>query len=657
MLSTSPVMRFPSSPDLISIGTLSILSKYNNWYETLSHKPFETKTDFFQFFEQTESWDLELESYDFMQYVHPIKEIRDSAVESSKQIADFMNKWSMNVDIYKNVQYAFEKFQSELEGEELLYFDRMLKSYKHRGIHLEQDKRDELEALNKELTDMSIKYSTNLNEVDDYIYFTKDQLKGVANDFVDSLDQKDGKYKVTTKYDHINMIMPYCEVEETRKELSTLFGHRGKEPFKNHELLQKSLGLRRRKAQLLGYNSYSDYVLGYNRMARSSDEVNEFLETLTKKMIPISQKDVSRLKEYIKRDDLESWNLGYYTNLYKKEMLQYDQKKVQEYFPLEKLLPNLLGTFEEIFHLHINEVELESDKTWHESVKCYGVYDNKNNEKGHLIGHFYVDLYPRDGKYGHAAAFTLKQAYIPYSEDMCNERSTPISAMVCNFTRPTKDKPSLLTFGEVETFFHELGHIFHQLLSKNKFAMFSGTAVERDFVECPSQALENWCYEKDFLKRISSHYITNESIPDEIIEKIKENKYLFNGLHYIRQLTLAKYDMKLHSNQADVDVEADYNKLQNQFSPLVHNPACLAANFGHLMGGYESGYYGYLWSEVYAAEVFQLFKQSGNIFNREVGLHYRESILEKGGTRTGFEMMETLLQRSPSNDAFLEQFS
>lgn len=657
MLSTSPVMRFPSTPDLISIGTSSILTKYNNWYETLSHKPFETKTDFFQFFEQTEPWDLQLESYDFMQYVHPNKEIRDSAIESSKQVADFMNKWSMNVDIYKSVQHAFDKFQSGLEGEELLYFDRMLKSYKHRGIHLEQEKRDELESLNKELTEMSIKYSTNLNEVNDYIYFTKEQLKGVDEDFIESLDQEDGKYKVTTKYDHINKIMPYCEVEETRKELSTLFGHRGKEPFKNHELLQKSLSLRRKKAQLLGYNCYSDYVLGYNRMARSSDEVTEFLQTLTEKMIPISQKDVSKLKEYSKKEVLESWNLGYYSNLYKKEMLQYDQKKVQEYFPLEKLLPNLLGTFEEIFHLHIEEVELEAEKTWHESVKCYGVYDNQNNEKGHLIGHFYIDLYPRDGKYGHAAAFTLKQAYIPYSEDMCSERSTPISAMVCNFTRPTKDKPSLLTFGEVETFFHELGHIFHQLLSKNKFAMFSGTAVERDFVECPSQALENWCYEKDFLKRISSHYITNESIPDEIIEKIKENKYLFNGLHYIRQLTLAQYDMKLHSNDENVDVEEDYNKLQDKLSPLVHNLACLAANFGHLMGGYESGYYGYLWSEVYAAEVFQLFKQSGNIFNREVGLHYRQSILEKGGTRTGFEMMETLLSRSPSNDAFLEQFS
>lgn len=657
MLFTSPIMRFPNSVDIISIGTNSILTKYNNWYQTLETIDFKTKNDFFNYFEKTEPWDLELESYDFMQYVHPNKEIRDVSVESSKQVADFENKWSMNVNIYKTIQETYDKFQCDLKGEEILYFDRMLQSYKHRGIHLEEEKRNELESINKELTELSIKYSTNLNEVSDYIGFTREQLKGVDDDFIDTLDELDDKYKVTTKYDHINKIMPYCEIEGTRKDLSTLFGNRGKEPFKNQELLQKSLGLRLKKAQILGFDSYSDYVLGYNRMARSSSEVNEFLSTLTEKMIPISQKDVNKLKEYTNKEEIESWNLAYYNNLYKKEMLQYDQKLVQEYFPLEKLLPNLLGTFEEIFNLHIEEVELTEDKTWHDSVKCYGVFNNQNNEKGELIGHFYIDLYPREGKYGHAAAFTLKQAYIPYGEEYtCKDRSTPISTMVCNFSRPTKEKPSLLTFGEVETFFHELGHIFHQLLSKNQFAMFSGTAVERDFVECPSQALENWCYEKDFLKRISSHYKTEEPITDDLIEKIKENKYLFNGLHYIRQLTLAQYDMTLHSNRKDVDVIADYNKLQDKLSPLIHNDGCLAANFGHLMGGYESGYYGYLWSEVYAAEVFQLFKQSGNIFNRDIGLHYRKSILEKGGTKTGFEMMETLLGRKPNNDAFFEQF-
>jgi len=362
---------------------------------------------------------------------------------------------------------------------------------------------------------------------------------------------------------------------------------------------------------------------------------------------------------------MESWNLSYYTNLYKKEVLQYDQKLVQEYFPLETLLPNLLGTFEDIFSIQIKEVDLESNQKWHESIKCYSVYDNTANIIGDMIGHFYVDLYPRDGKFGHAAAFTLKCACIPTTvSDNSNEtvfnapssRVTPISAMVCNFTRPTKEKPSLLTFGEVETFFHELGHIFHQLMSKNRFSMFSGTSVELDFVECPSQALENWCYEEEFLTRISSHYKTGETMPVEFMHKIKKNKNLFNGLHYIRQLIFSLYDMKLHSGVQTDDADKVFKDIQSELSPLIHGDGCMPANFGHLMGGYESGYYGYLWSEVYAAEVFQFFKQSGNIFNKDLGLHYRRSILEKGGTETGFHMMEQLLGRKPNSDAFMMAF-
>lgn len=186
--------------------------------------------------------------------------------------------------------------------------------------------------------------------------------------------------------------------------------------------------------------------------------------------------------------------------------------------------------------------------------------------------------------------------------------------------------------------------------------MFSGTSVELDFVECPSQALENWCYEEEFLTRISSHYKTGETIPVELMEKIKKNKHMFNGLHYIRQLIFAIYDMKLHSNDNSVDAETLFDEIQSDLSPLIHGKACLAANFGHLMGGYQSGYYGYLWSEVYAAEVFQHFKDSGDIFNRDIGLHYRKCILEKGGTETGFVMMNNLLGREPNNAAFMKAF-
>ena len=664
---------FPLTAVSITNQCASILEQYNGWYINFIGKEFSTKTDFFQHFEQTDDWDLKLECMDFMQYVHPEPSVREASVESSKKVSEFGNKWSMDVDVYNTIVNFHTQYATELEGEEQLYLQRTLDGYKHKGIHLDKNTRIKLEAINQKLTEMSITYSNNLNEVDDYILFTKDELDGVASDFIETLDKKDDKYKVTTKYDHINMIMPYCNVENTRKTLSKLFGLRGKEPFKNQNLLKETLILRKEKAVLLGYSSYREYVLSHRRMASGTEQVDDFLKQLLDKMKSASQSDIDMIAKYFNKDSMESWNLSYYTNLYKKEVLQYDQKLVQEYFPLEKLLPNLLGTFEDIFSLHIKEVSVNNDQTWHDSVKCYAVYDNTSDNVCNLIGHFYVDLYPRDGKFGHAAAFTLKPAFIPTSSlkevisnsgdtyitqiehsDSC--RSTPVSAMVCNFTRPTKDKPSLLTFGEVETFFHELGHIFHQLLSINRFAMFSGTSVELDFVECPSQALENWCYEEEFLTRISSHYKTGETIPIELMQKIKKNKHMFNGLHYIRQLIFAIYDMKLHSSDNTVDAEKLFDQIQSELSPLIHGESCMAANFGHLMGGYQSGYYGYLWSEVYAAEVFQHFKDSGNIFNRDIGLHYRRCILEKGGTESGFRMMKNLLGREPNNAAFMKAF-
>jgi thimet oligopeptidase len=654
--------KFHATAESITTRAETILAQYDAWYVDFIGSEFCTKDDFFRYFEQTEEWDLELECIDFLQHVHPMQSVREASIQTAKQVSEFGNRWSMNVDVYKTISKFCNQFSTEVTCEEDLFLKRTLDGYKRNGIHLEKKVRDELEIINKRLKVLGITFNSNLNDVDDHIYLSKEELDGVAEDFIESLDKKDDLYKVTTKYDHINMIMPYCTSENTRKTLSKLFGFRGKEPFKNHELLKESLVLRQKKAVLLGFSNYRDYILSHRRMASNAEQVDTFLNELVGKMKSASMSDKNIIASHFNATEMESWNLAYYTNLYKKEVLQYDQKKVQEYFPLEKLLPNLMKTFEDIFSLQIKEVDVLENQKWDKSVKCYAVYDHTDGTVGELIGHFFLDLYPREGKYGHAAAFTLRQASIPTAqcdEDADNKhacRNTPVSAMVCNFTRPTKEKPSLLTFGEVETFFHELGHIFHQLLSKNRFAMFSGTSVELDFVECPSQALENWCYEEDFLMRISSHYKTGEPIPADIMMKIKKNKHLFNGMHYMRQLIFALYDMKLHSGDENVDVEQTYNDIQSRLSPLIHGESCLAANFGHLMGGYESGYYGYLWSEVYAAEVFQLFKDSGDIFNKKIGLHYRRCILEKGGTETGFTMMENLLGRKPNSDAFMRSF-
>jgi len=630
-------------------------------YEASNHdfiKTASSKTKDEYFKELIDDCDLDttIECIEFLQYVHPDKEIRDASVEVSKKMSEFGTKWAYSIPLFEAYKALYENIKDKCNEEEHRYLERSMQSFQRRGLTLPEETRKELQSIDDELSKLSISYSKNLTEVDDHLWLSKEQLDGVDVEFLSTLEtNEDGCYKITTKYDHINEIMPYCHVEETRKCVSSLFANRGKEPFQNHTLLQKSIALRTKKASLLGYDSYAAFKLAFKRMADTTDKVYDFLTEMKERVSEKAKEDAATLCEYAGKDAMESWSLSYVSNKYKKEKLALDQKKVQEFFPLQSVLPALFGTFEEIFHITIREYTPTEVQVWHKDAMCYQVSDEHT---GSAIGFFYVDLYPREGKYGHAAAFTLKNAYfapnkgVDENEDI---RSLPVSAMVCNFTRATANRPSLLTFREVETFFHELGHIFHQLLSINQLPAFSGTSVERDFVECPSQALENWCYEPEFLTRITKHYETGETMTDEMMGKIKKNKHAFQGLHYVRQLIFATYDMSLHRGE-EKDVVDEFNKIQTSLSPLLHQPGCMAANFGHLMGGYEAGYYGYMWSEVYAQEVYHMFKQSGDIFNRSVGLRYRKAILERGGTVDAIDMMRELLGREPSADAFFQDF-
>lgn len=634
----------------------TILGKYKDWFNSLTTLDIHNKDDFMKYINSMDKYDVIMECIDFLQYVHGDANIRKTSRENTKKVSTFFNEWSMNTDIYEMYKRHNERFKDELDYEETLLMERLLKSYTFKGIHKSAPIREKLTEISDKLTKLSIKFSSNLNELESFSWFTKEELDGVDSDFISNLETNDeGKYKITVKYDHINEITTFCNVESTRKIMNSLFINRCRnKPYENHLLLQEALKLRHTQATLLDYNNYVDYKLSYRRMAENNVQISTFLQEIYHKMEGKAQEEIQMLCDYFGKSEMESWNYKYYANKYKKEKLSLDQKEIQNYFPLDKVMPKLLNTFETIFNLNINVCDVHNDKKWHKDVLTYIVTDKDTDV---IIGYFYMDLYPRKGKYGHAAAFTIKQAYFTDN----NMRSTPVSAMVCNFTRPTSNKPSLLTFREVETFFHELGHIFHQLLSQNRFSLFSGTAVERDFVECPSQALECWCYEPTFLQKISCHYQTNEPMPLEIMKRIKQNKNIFIGLHIVRQILFGMYDIHLHMfhsfSDDDCDVLQIYNDLEQELSPLTHQEGSMAANFGHLMGGYQAGYYGYLWSEVYAAEVFQLFKSSGDLFNVDIGKKYRKIILERGGTQKATKMLVELLGRKPTNEAFLQSIT
>jgi metallopeptidase MepB len=354
-------------------------------------------------------------------------------------------------------------------------------------------------------------------------------------------------------------------------------------------------------------------------------------------------------------------SVRYYDRLLLEQKYQLDAQKIAEYFPLKHTIDGMLKIFEKLFGLDFVEVTDESKNVWHEDAKQYRVYNEKvGDAEQTFVGWLYLDLHPREGKYGHAANFNLQPGF----NGTDGKRHYPATALVCNFSKPTETKPSLLKHDEVVTLFHELGHGIHDLVSITEYARFHGTNTVRDFVEAPSQMLENWCWTVSELTSLSSHYETGEKIPKEMVENIIRTKNVNAALFNLRQLHFAFFDMKMHNPAKAGDVEKlnpseEYNRLRTEIT-LLDPPQGMGddfghgeATFGHLMGGYDAGYYGYLWSQVFSTDMFYTaFKKAP--MDPEQGRRYRHTVLEKGGSRDEMESLKEFLGREPNSDAFFE---
>lgn len=594
---------------------------------------------------------------DLIQHASTKKELREASVASSKKISAFDVEMSMRKDKFdKVVQFKnnAEAYQA-LTDEGRRFVDKVLVNGKRNGLHLDEGQRDKIKAVKTKISELATEYSSNLNEENTSLYFSEAELAGVPKDLVDSFEksaEKDNKCKVTLKYPHFFPVTRKCKNPETRRIIETAYQSRCM--VENTKILEELVGLRQELATLLGYDNHAHYVLE-QRMAKHPENVKQFLEGLATKLQPIWAKEKEeflKLKEEECKElgvefngKLDFWDMRYYTNKVEETRYAVDKEKLKEYFPLEKVTKGLLEIYQNL--LGLTFTQCKDFDSWHPEVLLYKVTDTETKE---VFGYFYLDLHPREGKYGHAAVFSMQPGVLHDAES--GGRQVAVGAMMANFSKSTESKPALLDHDEVETYFHEFGHVMHGMCSQTETSRFACLRVERDFVECPSQMLENWVWEEEPLRRMSGHYKDDCPIPKDLLEKLMASRKANAGAFNLRQIILATFDQRVHT-RGSADTAKLFADVYQEILGIDTIPNTnMTASWGH-MCGYDAQYYGYMWSEVYCHDMYESrFKKEG-LFNPKVGMDYRNDILRPGGSIDAMDMLKKFLGREPNNQAFL----
>lgn len=588
-------------------------------------------------------------SHQFLKYVSISSRTRDAAHECETGTEKFLVETYSRPDLYRALKLAASK-KERLEGEPGKLQEKTLLDFKRSGLDLSAEDLLEVKNIKLRLSELGLQFGKNLNEVKDSMLFSREELAGLPADFIARLKTEGEQYRVTLDYPDYLPFMNNAKNPGARKLLESLFSNRAHR--ENLPLIAEALRLRQKAAKLLDYPSHAHFVLS-ERMARTPEAARGFLERLENRLKPQAKKELAVLLELKKADEgdrsdgiIHAWDWRYYDNQLKVTRYAVDEEALKEYFPMSTVTAGMLSVYQTL--LGVSFRELPEAALWHPQVKLYAV---SNAPGGEPLAYFYMDLYPREGKYKHAAAFPL----ISGRRRADGSYQAPVSAMVANFNQPAEGRPSLLTHKEVRTFFHEFGHIMHQSLTKARYGRFSGTNVTRDFLEAPSQMLENWIWSADILSNLSGHYQNpTKKLPRELLDKMIEAKNVNAGLSYLRQIFFGLIDLRYHGTGVIEDTTDEYSRLMKKVSLIPLSPETHPeAGFGHLFSGYDSGYYGYLWSEVFAQDMFSRFEEAG-LLNALLGRHYRESILESGGSRDEAVSLRQFLGRKPNEKAFLK---
>lgn len=587
--------------------------------------------------------------------------IQKIAQEVSPMLSELGNDITLNEALFSRVKHIYaQKERLDLTEEQKTLLEKNYKSFSRNGANLPDAKKSRLREIDAASAKLKLSFGENvLAETNAYeLHLTNEAdldgmpegAKEAAAALAKSKD-KDG-WLITLDYPSYIPFMKYASNRELRKALSLAFGSRA---FKgnehdNQKNVLELVNLRHERANLLGYDTHAHFVLE-ERMAKTPEKVLAFLNDLLAKAKPAAQREFSQLENFAKAQDnidqLQKWDSAYYSEKLKQELFSLDDEQLKPYFKLENVIDGVFAISSKLFGLQFEEV-FDID-TYHEEVKTYRVVDTSGN----FVSLFYADFHPRAGKRGGAWMTSFKGQMI---QNGVNER--PQVSNVCNFTPSTPSKPSLLTFNEVTTLFHEFGHGLHGMLANTTYPSLSGTSVYWDFVELPSQMLENWCYEQEALELFATHYETGEVIPMDLIQKIKDSATFQEGMRTLRQLSFGLLDMTWHGKDPSgiTDVKAFETAAFADTSLYPATPeTCMSTAFSHIFqGGYSSGYYSYKWAEVLDADAFEFFKEEG-ILNPEAGAQFKEHVLSRGGTEDPMVLYKRFRGREPKPEALLKR--
>lgn len=588
-------------------------------------------------------------------------ELQEVAQKVSPLLTQYQNDIALNPQLFERVEAVWEQRKElNLDEEQQELLRQTYQSFVRNGARLAEEKQDQLRKLDEKLAQLSLQFGDNvLAETNAYeLFLEEDEVEGLPESAKEAAREdaeahdKAGKYRISLQMPSFIPFLTYARRRDLREKLFRAFGRKafqGNE-YDNQEIVLQIARLRYQRAQLLGYNTHADYIL-QERMAGSSQQVHTFLEELLEPALPAARQEMEDLQNFAKEldqiDQLQRWDVAYYTEKLKQKRFALEDEKLKPYFELQRVIQGAFDVAGKLYGLSFQE--RQDIPVYHPDVRTYEVRDSQNRH----LAVFYGDFFPRDGKRGGAWMTLYRQQH----RDMQGEDVRPQVSIVCNFSKPTQNKPSLLTFNEVLTLFHEFGHALHAMQARGRYGSLSSPNVYWDFVELPSQIMENWCYQKECLDLFAQHYETGDPIPKEYVEQLRRSATFMEGRATVRQVSFARLDMAWHDT--DPHQVKDVGQYESEaFAPTDLVPAVAETNmscsFGHIFqGGYSAGYYSYKWAEVLDADAFELFQEKG-LFNPEVAQRF-QYLLEAGGAVPAAELYRRFRGRDADPKALLRR--